>query len=128
MKKLFNNDGLTLIEVIVSLGLIGIVIIPLLNIFVLCQRVLRISNDEYEVIQTGQYYMEEIKAMDEIDKGIYFYNGEKGIYERFITNESDNLSAEIRIRPALYELHYIEIDVLREGKVVSSLEGSVVFE
>lgn len=127
MKKLIDNRGLTLIELIVSLGLIGIVIIPLFNMFILCQRVLSISNNEYVIIQTAQYYMEEIKAMDKIDEGLYSYNAEKKIYERFIINQSDNSSVEIRIKEAFYGLHYIEIDILKEGHVVDSLGGSVVF-
>lgn len=128
MKKLINNRGLTLIELIVSLGLIGIVIIPLFNMFILCQRVLSMSNNEHVIIQTAQYYMEEIKAMDEIDECLYFYNAENKTYERFITNQSDDSSVEIRIKKDFYGLHYIEIDILRDGEITSSLTGSVVLK
>lgn len=129
MRKLLNIKGLTLAEIIVTLGVIGIVIIPLLNIFILCQKVLNIGRDEYEAVQTAQYYMEEIKAMDIIDNEIYSYNAEKKLYERVVVQSEGKYGAEIRIVPDDSNiLHRIEINVIDEGEIVSSLAGSVIFE
>ena len=129
MKKLLNVKGLTLTETIVSLGIMGIVIIPLLNIFILCQKVLCISHNEYEAMQTAQYYMEEIKAMDAIDGEIYSYNGEKKSYERIVVQNEEMFGAEIRIVPDDNSvLHKIEIDVIDDGEIINSLAGSVIFE
>lgn len=129
MRKLLNIKGLTLAEIIVTIGVIGIVIIPLLNIFILCQKVLNIGRDEYEAVQTAQYYMEEIKAMDIIDNEIYSYNAEKKLYERVVVQSEGKYGAEIRIVPDDSNiLHRIEINVIDEGEIVSSLAGSVIFE
>ena len=129
MRKLLNIKGLTLVEIIVTLGVIGIVIIPLLNIFILCQKVLNIGRNEYEAVQTAQYYMEEIKSMDIIDSEVYSYDAESNIYERVVVQNEGKYGAEIRIVPDDNSvLHRIEINVINEGKIVSSLAGSVIFE
>lgn len=110
-----------------TLTVLGVVICPLMNLFVLSKKVNKEGEIEYKSIQLAQYYMEEIKAMDEIDISRYVYNPEKMCYERIITG-IDNYTAEIRIRIGNYGLHYIEVDILKEGKVINSLKGSVVFE
>ena len=127
MNRLFNNKGLTLIEVIMTLAILGLVICPLMNMLVLSEKINKEGHIENKSIQTAQYYMEEIRDMDEIDMGAYVYNPEKMCYERIITG-IDNYTAEIRIRIGNYGLHYIEVDILKEGKVINSLKGSVVFE
>ena len=129
MEKLLNTKGLTLMEIIVSLGILGIVIIPLMNIFVFCQKVLCISNDEYKSIQIAQYYMEEIKAMDGIDGSIYLFDTDNSSYKRVIVQNEENYGAEIRIMPdENCVLHRVEIDVIDNGEIVSSMNGSVIFE
>ena len=127
MNRLFNNRGLTLIEVIMTLAILGVVICPLMNMLVLSEKINKEGRKEYKSIQTAQYYMEEIRAMDGIDMGAYVYNPEKMCYERTITTPDKN-RAEIRIRMGSYGLHYIEVDILSEGEVINSLVGSVVFE
>ena len=127
MNRLFNNRGLTLIEVIMTLAILGVVICPLMNMLVLSEKINKEGRKEYKSIQTAQYYMEEIRDMDEIDMGAYVYNPEKMCYERTITTPDKN-RAEIRIRMGSYGLHYIEVDILSEGEVINSLVGSVVFE
>ncbi|HQK54433.1 MAG TPA: type II secretion system protein [Sedimentibacter sp.] len=64
MKILFNKKGLTLIEIIVTLAVLGIVIAPLMSMFVTSQKINVESRKEYEALQFAQKYMEEIKAMD----------------------------------------------------------------
>lgn len=127
MSRLFNNKGLTLIEVIMTLAILGVVICPLMNMLVLSEKINKEGQIENKSIQTAQYYMEETRAMDGIDMGAYVYNPEKMCYERTITTPDKN-RAEIRIRMGSYGLHYIEVDILSEGEVINSLVGSVVFE
>lgn len=127
MNRMFNNRGLTLVEVIMTLTILGIIICPLMNLFVLSMKISNGGENEYKSIQTAQYYMEEIRAMDEIDMGDYVYNPEKVCYERNIT-ALDNYRAEIRIKKGSYGLHYIEVDILSEGEVINSLVGSVVLK
>lgn len=109
-----------------TLTVLGVVICPLMNLFVLSEKINKEGENEYRSIQSAQYYMEEIKAMNEIDTEVYFYNAEKLCYERIITS-LDNYRAEIRIERGNYGLHYIEVDILSGGKVINSLKGSTVF-
>lgn len=127
MDKLLNNRGLSLVEVIMTLAILGVVICPLMNLLILSEKINKEGEIEYRAIQIAQHYMEEIKAMDEIDISGYVYNPEKMCYERIIT-AIDNYMAGIRIRVGNYGLHYIEVDILSDGRVISSLAGSVVFK
>lgn len=77
MKRILNQKGLTLVEIIVTLAVLGIVIAPLMSMFVTSQKVNVESRKEYEAIQLAQKYMEEIKAMDTISIG----NFNNGVYE-----------------------------------------------
>lgn len=127
MNVFINNRGLTLVEVIMTLAILGVVICPLMNLLILSEKINTKGEIEYKSIQTAQYYMEEIKAMNEINRGVYVYNNEKMCYERII-NASNNYRTEIRIRVGSYGLHYIEVDIVREEEIINSLVGSVVFE
>ncbi len=128
MKELFNNKGLTLVEIIMTLGILGVVICPLMNLLVLSQKINSEGEKEYRVIQTAQYFMEEIRAMDEIDTGVFIYNGEEMCYERIVLDVLDDYSAEIKITPGSYGLHYIEVNILNDGEVINSLTGSIVID
>lgn len=127
MNRLFNNRGLTLVEVIMTLAILGVVICPLMNLLVLSKKINYEGEIQYMAIQRAQYYMEEIRAMDGIDTGEFVYNAEKMCYERII-NAQDNSRVEIRVRVGSYGLHYIEVDVLSGEELVNSLVGSVVYE
>jgi prepilin-type N-terminal cleavage/methylation domain-containing protein len=128
MKELFNNKGLTLVEIIMTLGILGVVICPLMNLLVLSQKINSEGEKEYKVIQTAQYYMEEIRAMDEIDTGVFVYNSGEMCYERIVLDVLDDYSAEIKITPGSYGLHYIEVNILNDGEVINSLTGSIFID
>lgn len=128
MNKIVNNRGLTLVEVIMTLAILGVVICPLLNLLVLSGKISSQGKNEYKSIQTAQYYMEEIKSMDEIDRAKYNYNHDYICYERVVVDDTSNYEVEIRIIPSNYGMHYIEVEIISEGEVINSLEGSVVFE
>lgn len=128
MKELFNNKGLTLVEIIMTLGILGVVICPLMNLLVLSQKINSEGEKEYRVIQTAQYFMEEIRAMDEIDTGVFIYNGEEMCYERIVLDVLDDYSAEIKITPGSYGLHYIEVNILNDREEITSLTGSIVID
>jgi len=111
-----------------TMAILGIVICPLMNLLVLSQKINSEGEKEYDVIQTAQYYMEEIRAMDEIDTGVFVYNSGEMSYERMVSDVLDDLSAEIKITPFSYGLHYIEVNILNDGEVINSLRGSMVYE
>jgi prepilin-type N-terminal cleavage/methylation domain-containing protein len=128
MNRLLNNRGLTLVELIVTLAMLGVVICPLMNLLVLSQKINSIGENEYRVIQTAQYYMEETRANGEIDTGVFYYNSEEMCYERIILDVLDDYRAEIRITPGSYGLHYIEVNILNDREEITSLTGSIVID
>lgn len=127
MNRLFNNRGLTLVEVIMTLAILGVLICPLMNLLVVSQKINNEGENEFESIQTAQYYMEEIRARDGIDTGQFVYYAEQNSYERII-NEPDNKRVEIRIKVGNYGLHYIEVDIIRDEEIINSLKGSAIYE
>ena len=58
MKELFNNKGLTLVEIIMTLAILGVVICPLMNLLVISQKINSEGEKEYRVIKTTQYIIE----------------------------------------------------------------------
>lgn len=67
MRKLFNKNGFTLVEIIVTLAIISIVIGPLMAMLITSQKINNESEKEYRSVQYAQQYLEEIKAMDAIN-------------------------------------------------------------
>ena len=67
MRKLFNKNGFTLIEIIVTLAIMSIVIGPLMAMLITSQKINNESEKEYKSLQYAQQYLEEIKAMDAIN-------------------------------------------------------------
>jgi prepilin-type N-terminal cleavage/methylation domain-containing protein len=126
LNKLFNNRGLTLVEIIVTLAILGVVICPMMNLLVLSQKINSEGEKEYSVIQAAQCYMEETRAAGEIDTAAFVYNSEEMCYQRAIFDVLDDCSAEIRVIPDNYGLHYIEVDIIRDGEVINNLMGSIV--
>ena len=57
-----------------TLGLLGAVICPLMNLLVLAQKINSEGQKDYRVIQTAQYFMEETRAMGGIDTEIFDYS------------------------------------------------------
>jgi hypothetical protein len=85
-----------------------------------------VGENELRVFQTAQYYMEETRSMDEIDMELFLYNSEKNNYERYISDALDDYSIEIRLIPARYGMHYIEVDVIKDYETVYALKGSII--
>lgn len=111
-----------------TLAILGVVICPLMNLLVLSQKINSEGENEYEAIQTAQYFMEEIRSMDEIDTGTFAYNNQEMTYKRIIADLADDYRTEIKITPASYGLHYIRVDILHNGEVINSLTGSIVLD
>lgn len=97
MKNLFNSKGLTLIEIIVTLALLGIIISPVMGFFIYSQKINNESETEYKSIQLAQKYMEEIKSMDKIDLNIYKDDDLDGTFNR--TVNEDNYTVNIELEP-----------------------------
>lgn len=122
-----NKKGLTVIEIIMTLAVLSVVICPLMNMFITSQRIIHINHNEYKSIQTAQEYMEEIKAMEELNTDKYILNGETGCYERYVSETGDNYGAVIKIAPNGI-IYYIYIDIIGDGEIINSLAGSKIFQ
>ncbi len=89
MKKKLNNKGLTLIEIIITLAILGVVVTPLMSMFVTSQRINRESEIKYRAIQLAQKYMEDVKSESSLDVSTGSgYMGMDGDYSREIPNDS----------------------------------------
>jgi len=68
LKKLLNKNGLTLIEIIITLAVMGVVIVPLMSMFITSQKINNESSKEYDRLQVAQKFFEEIKSNNKKDK------------------------------------------------------------
>lgn len=116
MRGKINNKGLTLVEIIITLAVLGIVITPLMSMFVTSQKINAQSEIEYRAIQIAQKHMEEIKGMEYLEysdeAGDEHYDertvpDENGIirkvYERLNVDEEDNYTVDIEVIPDTYK-------------------------
>ncbi len=128
MKRLINIDGLTIVEIIVSLAILGIVICPLMSMFIFSQKLNDKSETEYKSILQAQNYMEEIQAMSTFDTANYQFNIENDYYKRIINESVNNYSTEIIIKPDSRNIIFdIEIVLKKDGQVINQLKGSKIF-
>ncbi len=128
--KIFNNNAMTLIEVIIAIVILEIVICPLMSMIVIAQKINNKSAEEYKSFQQAQGYMEEIKAMNFIDTQEYPFNSLNNSYEKKINQTVTNYAAEIKITSDESEsniLYNIEIKIINNSKVLKILIGTKLF-
>lgn len=63
MNGIKNNKGLTLIEILITLAVLGIVVSPLMSMFITSQKINNESEMKYRAVQLAQQHIETIKAM-----------------------------------------------------------------
>lgn len=126
MKKILKIGGFTLTEVILTLTILGIVIIPIMTLFVLSAKINHESSNEYKTFLEAQKYMEEIKSLETIDCTKYIYNTTNGIYEGTVIQTDNKYGAIIKIIPRRSLLYFIEVYIIDDGVVVNSLIGSKI--
>jgi len=105
MKRISDNKGLTLVEIIVTLAVLGIVTSPLMAMFVTSQKINRQSELQYNAIQIAQEYMEEIKAMEilefeKLDLDENNYNAGENAFIAKKINKNDGYDVILRIEGA----------------------------
>lgn len=66
-EHLKNNNGLTLIEVIVTIGILGIIITPVLTMFITTARTNKFSEMKMDATIIAQRVMENIKTSSDLD-------------------------------------------------------------
>ncbi|MFO7888636.1 MAG: prepilin-type N-terminal cleavage/methylation domain-containing protein [Eubacteriales bacterium] len=94
-----NNKGFTLIELIISIAILMIILVPLTNMFVFSAKVNALGREELDGISAAKKYIEEIKASDELFnvdeedgveyKGYKLYVDILGV-EKYASNDVDN--------------------------------------
>jgi prepilin-type N-terminal cleavage/methylation domain-containing protein len=126
MKRNSGRGGFTLIEIIAAVAVLGVVIVPLMSVFVVSQNIVNESTIEYKSMLQAQRYMEEIKSMDDLDTSLYIYNSGTDSYERVVAQNDEELGANI-ILTSNGMIYEISIEITDEGKTVNILEGSKIF-
>lgn len=96
MKNKFNSNGLTLIEVIITLAILGVVVTPLMSMFITSQKINRESEMKYNAIQLAQEQIEDIKADNTLDVSSGSgYTGVDGDYEKSLNDDGYRLDINI---------------------------------
>lgn len=95
MRKINNNKGFTLIEILLSMTILSIIIVPLSTFFLTSQKISKDSEINFEAMTIAQNYFEKIKAIDNFD-----WIGEFDQAEEInnVINEG-NYKIEITIKP-----------------------------
>ncbi|HOA20449.1 MAG TPA: type II secretion system protein [Sedimentibacter sp.] len=110
MMRIRNNKGLTLVEILITLAVLGIVIMPLMSMFFTSQKMNNESEMKYRAIQFAQEELESIKAMKILnteDDG-YPPRGD-GSYGYVTSPDSEGYTIDVRIeKGAEYEGSDIE--------------------
>jgi prepilin-type N-terminal cleavage/methylation domain-containing protein len=127
MQCIFHRKGFTLVEIIMTFAVLGVVICPLMTMFVMSCKICNCSDVEYKSMLLAQKYMEEVESMNVIDTDNYPYNYETGFYERDIFNDDGIYETKIRIIPFKNMLYNVEIDVNDSNGLVNSLQSSKIF-
>ena len=108
--KLIN--GFTLIEVIVTLAVLGIAVGPLMSMFILSAQINQKSSTELKSLLAAQKYIEEIKAEEILDTEEYIYNNFNDSYEKKVEQTEGEYGAVIRITQENLFLYNIEVFII----------------
>lgn len=121
-----NTHGFILIEVILSITLLGIVVVPLMSVFVMSAKINQESSKEYKALLQAQENMEEIKANDVIDFNDFVYKSELGYYEKTVEQTEERFGTIVKIIPKNNLISSIEVSIIHNGEVVNTLIGSKI--
>lgn len=122
-----NSSGMSLIELIMTLAILGILITPVMSMFVFSAKINMAARNEFKTGMLAQSYMEEIKGMEELDEQKYVYNAGTGKYERHVPQTESNYGAEITIKKGEGIIYLIDISIINDGEIVKDFEGSKIF-
>ncbi|KPU28070.1 hypothetical protein TR13x_01650 [Caloranaerobacter sp. TR13] len=112
LKNGINKDaGLTLIEVLVTIAILGIIIIPLSSFFITTAKINNESRDKFKATLIAQKFIEDLKLSDSIVEGETQYKVENYDVIVNITNISDLSESESSFYDTIVDYDVkIEID------------------
>lgn len=103
MKKHYNCKGFTLIEILLSLAILSIIIIPISSFFISSQKISRDSDIKFRSITLAQNYFEQIKSKDfetiESIEGIEWIGGFNPSENNIGIINNGDFKVEIKIEP-----------------------------
>jgi prepilin-type N-terminal cleavage/methylation domain-containing protein len=118
LKKLLNKKGFTIVEIIVTLAVLGIVIGPLMTMFITSQKINNEGSKEYKSIQLAQEYMEEIKEMETFNYTTLGYTKTEDSGIVTYTKTVDETSSD----------YGVNIEIEAESEAASVSESSIDFD
>lgn len=121
-----GDGGITLVDVVVSIAVLGCLIVPLMTLFVMSARINRESNKEFMSLLAAQKYIEEILATQYIDTSKYVFNSEMGFYEREVSQTEGEYEAYIKISQRRANLLIVDVLIKDEGEIINNLKGSKI--
>lgn len=105
LKELKNNNGLTLIELLFTLAILGIVTIAVIALLTNAAFINRKSEQQYNATLIAQTYMENIKATENIEIGqtIEIFNDFKILIDVSEVNKYNNMIYKVRVEVLIDE-------------------------
>jgi type II secretory pathway pseudopilin PulG len=109
----------TLIEIIITLSIMGIVIAPLMSMFVTSQKINNEGEKKYNAIRLAQKYIEEIKSMDVFDTGASGYTlkvGSTDTYEKTVSEDGYTVDITVKKNDSVTMTSISETSIPEDGE------------
>lgn len=113
IKRLKNCSGLSLIELLFTISILGIIMISIVPLFISTNKINRKSESLYNATLLAQGYMESIKASDHVEIGQTIDNFD-GIKIKVDIGEADKYNSDF---------YRIIIEIFQNDELMERLEG-----
>lgn len=113
IKRLKNCSGLSLIELLFTISILGIIMISIVPLFISTNKINRESESLYNATLLAQGYMESIKASDYVEVGQTINNFD-GIKIKVDIGEVDKYASDF---------YRIIIEIFQNDELMERLEG-----
>lgn len=113
--KLLNDKGFTLIEIAITIAVVGIVGVSFAGFFINSARMISAVDEREEAMMIAQSKMEELKSKEfsgiksDVDGGKY--EVKSGIYSKEFKPENKNYEGIIKIEEANSNLYKIMVEI-----------------
>lgn len=113
LKRLKNSSGLSFIELLFTIAILGIVMISISSLLINTSKINRESELLYQATLLAQSYMEDIKSSDSVNVG-----------QNIESYEDTKIIVDIvKIDKYKYGFYKITIKVFKDEELLESLEG-----